>query len=115
MLLCAIYMCLLMGVVAKTTVTHWYNICIFMLLNRRLDSVTHRLPMHGHSYLPCDREFGEIERMQKIQYQIKLYTKWNMVGEQFEVTTMEGRQRRDFKRTLAKYHKRNTKDWKVTQ
>ena len=29
-----------------------------LVLNKRLDSVTHRLPMRGHSYLPCDREFG---------------------------------------------------------
>ena len=36
-----------------------------LIVNNRFDSVTHRLPMRGHSYLPCDREFGVIERMQK--------------------------------------------------
>ena len=35
-----------------------------LIVNNKLDLVTHRLPMRGHSYLPRDREFGVIERMQ---------------------------------------------------
>ena len=72
--------------------------------------------MRGHSHLPCDREFGVIERMHKKRDHIELYTEWNdMIGEGFEVTTMEGQQMRDFKKTLAKYYKPNIKDWKITK
>ena len=73
----------------NTMVQHLHS----LVLNGRLDSVTHLLPMRGHSYLPCDREFGVVERMQKRRDHIELYTKWNdMIRERFEVTTMEGQQ-----------------------
>ena len=87
-----------------------------LVLNKRLDSVTHRLPMRGHSYLPCDREFGVIERMQKRRDHIEIFTEWDdMLRERFEVTSMEGRQMKDFKRTLGKFYKTNAKDWKITK
>ena len=87
-----------------------------LVLNKRLDSVTHRLPMRGHSYLPCDREFGVIERMQKRRDHIETFTEWDdMLRERFEVTSMEGRQMKDFKGILGKFYKTNAKDWKITK
>ena len=40
----------------KTMVQYLHS----LVVNGRLDSVTHRIPTVGHSYLPCEREFGEI-------------------------------------------------------
>ena len=72
--------------------------------------------MRGHSYLPCDREFGVIERMQKRRDHIEIFTEWNdMIRERFEVTAMEGQQMKDFKGTLGKLYKVNIKDWKITK
>ena len=33
-----------------------------LVLNGRFDKVVHRLPVRGHSFLPCDRNFGVIEK-----------------------------------------------------
>ena len=56
-----------------------------LVLNKRLDSVIHRLPMRGYSYLPCDRKFGVIERMQKRRDHIEIFTEWDdMLRERFE-------------------------------
>ena len=43
-----------------------------LIFNSRLVSVTYRLPMRGHNYLPCDREMGVIECMQKRRDHIEI-------------------------------------------
>ena len=87
-----------------------------LVLNDRLDEVTHRLPMRGHSYLPCDRDFGVIERMQKRRDHMELYTAWNdMIRERFELTAVKGKHMKDFKGTLAIFYISSKKDWKISK
>ena len=38
------------------------NYLQILVLNGRFDKVVHRLPVRGHSYLPCDSDFGVIEK-----------------------------------------------------
>lgn len=39
---------------------------------RRFEEIVHRFPVRGHSYLPCDRDFGRMKRM--IRQRDRIYT-----------------------------------------
>jgi len=87
-----------------------------LVLNGKFDEITHQLPVRGHSYLPCDRDFGIIERMQRRRDHIEMYTGWNgVIKERFDLTPMKGLHMRDSKGTLGKYYKASAKNWKITK
>ena len=55
-----------------------------LVLNGRFDKVVHRLPVRGHSFLPCDREFGVIEKLQRKREVVEIYSEWeDMIREKF--------------------------------
>ena len=63
-----------------------------LVFNGRFDKVVHRLPVRGHSFLPCDREFGVIEKLQRKREVVEIYSEWeDMIREKFDVTSMTGR------------------------
>ena len=59
-----------------------------LVLNGRFDKDVHRLPVRGHSFLPCDRNLLVVET----------YSEWeDVIREKFDVTSMTGRDMFDFK------------------
>ena len=42
----------------------------------RFESIDFHLPIRRHSLLPCDREFGVIERMKRQKDTVKVYSEW---------------------------------------
>lgn len=86
-----------------------------LVISGRFDFIQHQLPMRGHSYLPCDREFGRIELRQRRRDHVELYTGWNeMLEERNELTRMAGTDMRDYRSHLQGFYKKSTKGWRVT-
>jgi hypothetical protein len=72
----------------------------------KLDKITHHLPVHGHSYIPCDRLFGITGHMKKKHEKLETYTVWqDLVKENFDIISMNGNQFRDFKDHCGKIFK----------
>ena len=69
-----------------------------LVLNGRFDKDMHRLPVRGHSFLPCDRNLLVVET----------YSEWeDVIREKFDVTSMTGIDMFDFKNHLATFFKKS--------
>ena len=48
-------------------------------------SIDFHLPIRGHSFLPCDREFGVIEKMKRKKDTVEVYFEWReMIATKFD-------------------------------
>ena len=73
----------------------------------RFDLIVHRLPIRGHSFLPCNREFGVIERDQRKNKMVESFTGWEeMIRERFDLTSMKGSDMRNYKEHLGHFYKK---------
>ena len=87
-----------------------------LVINGRFEMVMHQLPTRGHSHLPCDRDFGVIERLQRKQDHVELYTGWNhIIKQRSALIEMNGSLIKTYKTGLSKYYRLNPKDWKITK
>ena len=78
-----------------------------LVLNGRFDKVVHRLPVRGHNVLPCDREFGVIEKLQRKREVVEIYSEWeDMIRERFDGTSMTGKDMFDFKSHFSAFLKK---------
>ena len=83
-----------------------------LVINGRFDKIGHQLPMRGYSFLPCDRDFGVIEKLQRKRELVELYGEWEeMIKENITLISMTGRDMLDFKGHLQNFFKKSaTKD-----
>ena len=88
---------------------HNHTMLQSLVLNGRFDSIIHELPIRGHSYLPCDREFALIEKDQRKRETVELHTGWEgMIADRFQVISRSGKDMRDFKGHMQQFFKKNT-------
>ncbi len=74
----------------------------------RFDLVVHRLPIRGHSFLLCDREFGVIEKDQRKKEMVESFTGWEeMIRERFDLTSMKGSDMQNYKEHLGQFYKKS--------
>uniref|UniRef100_UPI00358DF5DA uncharacterized protein isoform X1 n=2 Tax=Myxine glutinosa TaxID=7769 RepID=UPI00358DF5DA len=83
-----------------------------LVISGSFDEVIHRFPIRGHSYLPCDRNFGVIEKIQRRHETVETYQNWEtIISEKFQVVSMKGKDMYDFKSHLGQFFKKSvTKD-----
>lgn len=56
-----------------------------LVYSGKFERIDYHIPIRGHSFLPCDREFGVIEKMKRKKESVELYTEWrNMISTKFE-------------------------------
>ncbi len=80
-----------------------------MVLNGRFDKVVHCLPVRGHSYLPCDRNFGVIEKLQRKRKVVGLHSGWeDMIRERFDVSSMTDNEMFNFNNNFSTFFKKGT-------
>lgn len=73
----------------------------------RFMMIVHHFPIRGHSFLPCDRHFGLIERMKRKKEEVQHYTEWvEMVRAKFDIISMTGQDMLDFQRHFQRYFKK---------
>lgn len=80
----------------------------------RFDSIHHYFPTRGHSYLPCDRDFGVIKRKIKTTdriYTVQQYAELMLhsasMPDKFLVEIVESEKVKDFKSWCGKFYKKN--------
>ena len=72
---------------------------LFTLVHsNRFESIDFHLPIRGHSFLPCDREFGVIERMKRKKDTVEVYSEWReMIATKFATVEVTGNMIKDYK------------------
>ena len=79
-----------------------------LIVNNKFDSIVHHIPVRGHSYLPCDRHFAQLEKIQRQQDILETCNQWiNLFSDKFTVVTMTGRDIYDYKTELSKSYKKS--------
>ena len=79
-----------------------------LVLKGRFERIEHRLPIRGHSFLPCDRNFGVIERIQRKEETVEWSSAWlDKIRSKFEVHEMKGLFR-NFVESMQPYFKKTT-------
>ena len=77
-----------------TMIRHLFK---FVYLNR-FRSIDFHLPICGHSFLPCDREFAVIERMKRKKDTVEMFTDWPaMIATKFATVAVTGGMIQDYK------------------
>src|SRR5277367_2379812 len=82
--------------------------------NGQFQRITHYFPIRGHSYLPCDRDFGLIKRF--VRRADRVYVPDDYISmilgarkvTPFEVKRVETKDILDFKNWWPKYYKKDT-------
>ena len=71
---------------------------LFTLVNQnRFQSITFHLPVRGHSFLPCDRQFAVIERMTRKKDTAEMYTDWHaMIDSKYMTVEVNGHMIHDY-------------------
>ena len=70
--------------------------------------VVHCLSVRGHSYLPCDIDFGIIEKLQRKREIVDLHSGWkDMTRDMFDVTSMRGKDMFKFKNHFSIFFKKS--------
>lgn len=80
-----------------------------MILNGRFEQIKHYFPQRGHSFLPCDRHFAIIEKMQRKRERVESPDDWNLIiGTKFTVIEVNQNMVKDFVDGLSEpYFKKN--------
>ena len=61
-----------------------------LVINGTFTDVLHHFPERGHSYLPCDRHFGMIERKQSKIKRAETFEEWNrLIEESYAVVRVD--------------------------
>lgn len=75
-----------------------------LVLTGRFKSVCYFLPERGHSYLPCDRHFAIIEKMQRKRETVELPEDWiNIISSRFKVVELKSNMIKDYTKHFEKY------------
>lgn len=62
------------------------------------ETITYHIPVRGHSFLPCDREFGVIEKMKRKKTSVQMYTGWqDMIASKFETVPVTSEMIKNYK------------------
>lgn len=81
-----------------------------LVLNGRLTTIVHHLPEPGHSYLPCDGDFGQIEKKKRQKELLYLPEEWyslvELTGKKFTVERVTQDLIFDFKSFFDPYFKK---------
>lgn len=73
-----------------------------MVLNEKFDTIQHFFPQRGHSFLPCDRHFAIIEKMQRKREIVEAPSDWNkIISSKFTVVELNRNMIKDFVNGLA--------------
>lgn len=87
------------------TMVQYFSSLVF---SGKFDIIVHRLPVRGHSYLPCDRQFGQIEKIQRRHETVETYQGWEaIISEKFELISMKCTDIFYFKSHLAQFYKKS--------
>lgn len=82
---------------------------LFVKAKQKNINIFHHLPEPGHSFLPCDRSFGVIEKQKRVVERIYVPNDWrNLVGKcstKFHVVKVDNTMILDFKSSLAPFFK----------
>jgi hypothetical protein len=72
---------------------------LFTLVDQnRFQSIIFHLPIRGHSFFPCDRQFAVIERMKRIKDTAEMYTDWHaMIDAKYMTVEVTGHMIHDYK------------------
>ncbi|CAG9773256.1 unnamed protein product [Ceutorhynchus assimilis] len=83
-----------------------------LVSNGRFRKIVHHLPEPGHSFLPCDRNFGQIEKKKRKKELLYLPDEWydlvQSCGKKFVVERVEQDIIFDFKSYLEPYFKKTS-------
>ena len=64
----------------------------------RFQTINFHLPIRGHSFLPCDREFAVIERMKRKKDTVEMFSEWQaMIATKFATVSVTGHMIQDYK------------------
>ena len=80
---------------------------LFTLVDQnRFQSIIFHLPIRGHSFLPCDRQFAVIERMKRKKDTAEMYTDWHaMINAKYMTVEVTGHMIHDNKGHFDKLQK----------
>ncbi|XP_030764032.1 uncharacterized protein LOC115888429 isoform X1 [Sitophilus oryzae] len=80
-----------------------------LVLNGKFENIQHFFPQRGHSFLPCDRHFAIIEKMQRRREVVESPSDWNtIISSKFTVVELKRNMVRDFVNGLSEpFFKKN--------
>lgn len=80
-----------------------------LVLNARFENIQHFFPQRGHSFLPCDRHFAIIEKMQRKREIVESPSEWNsIISSKFIVVELKRNMVKDFVSGLSEpFFKKN--------
>ena len=71
--------------------------------NNRFQSIIFHLPIHVHSFLPCDRQFAVIEWMKRKKDAAEMYTDWHaMIEAKYMTVEVTGHYKGHFDKLFKK-------------
>lgn len=87
-----------------------YNMLNFwqsLVYKCRFTEIDHYFPFRGHSFLPCDRHFGLLERKQRKVEKVECFDEWvDLVSERFKVVIVDCTMIKKFSDCFSRYYKK---------
>lgn len=84
----------------NTVLRYWQT----LVIQNKFELITHYFPERGHSFLPCDRHFGIIEKLQRKCERAETIDDWvELMNLKFKIVHFPGLLVKDYVTELEKY------------